>query len=65
MSILNGNTKPRLKPPSIPKSQSMSCIDERKKKDLIWRFWQTEINNKIISLTKIFLKSVFEIAYSL
>lgn len=45
MSILIGNTKPRPKPPSFQKSQSMSCIGERKKKNLIWRFWQTENNN--------------------
>ncbi len=48
MSILIGNPKPRPKSPSFQKSQSMSCIGERKKKkkkNLFWRFCQTENNN--------------------
>jgi len=32
MSILIGNPKPRPKPPSFQKSQSMVCMGERKKK---------------------------------
>jgi len=32
MSILIGNPKPRPKPPSFQKSQSMVCMGERKEK---------------------------------